>query len=72
MGVIGFISQLGYVVAYAISGVAADKLGAASGRGVGRGAAYVMMISGVCLALIAVFIIVSPEVRKLEFREENN
>ncbi len=71
-GVIGFISQLGYVVAYAISGVAADKLGAASGRGVGRGAAYVMMISGVCLALIAVFIIVSPEVRKLEFREENN
>jgi MFS family permease len=71
-GVIGFISQLGYVVAYAISGVAADKLGAASGRGVGRGAAYVMMISGVCLALIAVFIIASPEVRKLEFIEENN
>ncbi len=71
-GVIGFISQLGYVVAYAISGVAADKLGAASGRGVGRGAAYVMMISGVCLALIAVFIIISPDVRKLESGEENN
>ncbi len=70
-GVIGFISQLGYVVAYAVSGVAADKLGEVSGRGVGRGAAYVMKISGVCLALIAIFIILSPDVRKLELREEN-
>ncbi len=70
-GVIGFISQLGYVVAYAVSGVAADKLGEVSGRGVGRGAAYVMKISGVCLALIAIFIILSSDVRKLESREEN-
>ena len=37
-GFIGFLSQMGYVLAYAVSGLAADGLGSLSGMGVGRGA----------------------------------
>ena len=44
-GLVGFISQIGYIVAYSISGVAADVLGVVTGQGVGRGAAYVVLIS---------------------------
>lgn len=43
-GLIGFLSQLGYVVAYAVSGVAADALGVWTGMGVGRGAALVITV----------------------------
>ena len=51
-GLIGFISQLGYVVAYALSGTAADALGKIGGQGVGRGAAAVIVIAGLCLAAL--------------------
>lgn len=54
-GLIGFISQLGYVVAYAISGVLADVLGGLVGS-VGRGSAIVIEISGLLLLIISVFI----------------
>ena len=40
-GMIGFLTQIGYVVAYGISGIAADTLGRIGDRGVGRGAALV-------------------------------
>ncbi len=52
-GLIGFLSQMGYVVAYAISGVAADALGRSTGLGVGRGSAIVVQIAGICLFLTA-------------------
>ena len=65
-GLIGFLSQLGYVAAYAVSGVAADALGKANGRGVGRGSAAVVMIAGVSLALIASTILLSKSIRQLE------
>lgn len=54
-GLIGFISQLGYVVAYALSGVSADALGKVVGS-VGRGSAIVIEISGLLLLLISIFI----------------
>ncbi len=69
-GLIGFLSQLGYVVAYAVSGAAADALGSIGGRGVGRGAALVVVIAGLCLALTATAILVSKSIRELENAKE--
>ena len=65
-GLVGFISQLGYAAAYALSGAAADALGRIGGRGVGRGAAAVIMIAGACLAATAASILLPKSIRKLE------
>ncbi len=69
-GLIGFLSQSGYVVAYAVSGAAADALGKISGRGVGRGAALVVIIAGLCLAATALLILVSKSIKALEDNQE--
>jgi len=65
-GLIGFLSQLGYVVAYAVSGVAADALGAWTGMGVGRGAALVIQVAGGMMAVIAVGMRFIWSIRQLE------
>ena len=52
-GLISFISQIGYVVAFGISGVSADTLGAVTGRGVGRGAAMVIIFAGLSLVVVS-------------------
>ena len=65
-GFIGFLSQLGYVVAYTVSGVAADGLGSLTGRGVGRGAAIMILISGILLAITALTLLRLPEIKELE------
>ena len=65
-GMVGFISQLGYVVAYIFSGAAADALGKLSGRGVGRGAALVIFFAGILLAVTAMMILFTKSIRKLE------
>ena len=67
-GFIGFLSQLGYVLAYAVSGLAADGIGSLSGMGVGRGAAMMIGISGVFLSLVAVTFLHFPSIRELEKR----
>ena len=67
-GFIGFLSQMGYVLAYAVSGLAADGLGSLSGMGVGRGAAMMIGISGVFLSLVAVTFLHFPSIRELEKR----
>ena len=69
-GFIGFLSQLGYVIAYAVSGLAADGLGSLSGMGVGRGAAMMIGISGVFLSLVAVTLLRFPSIKELEKRTE--
>lgn len=69
-GMVGFLSQLGYVVAYAVSGVAADALGAWTGLGVGRGAAMVIRVSGGMMAVIAVSILFIRSIRGLEGETE--
>ncbi|MBR5421514.1 MAG: MFS transporter [Lachnospiraceae bacterium] len=71
-GLIGFISQLGYVVAYAVSGAAADALGRIGDRGVGRGAALVIMAAGICLAAFAMLIFLPKSVRALEEEPADN
>ena len=68
-GLIGFLSQLGYVAAYAVSGAAADAIGKMSGRGVGRGAAGVVLISGICLAIVSASIQLSRSIGELEKKE---
>ena len=49
-GLISFLSQLGYVFAYGLAGISADKIAETMHIGVGRGAAVVIMASGVMLA----------------------
>lgn len=65
-GFIGFLSQIGYVVAYAVSGLAADALGSLSGRGVGRGAAFMILISGILLTVTALTLLRLSEIKGLE------
>ena len=65
-GMVGLISQFGYVIAYAVAGNAADALGKINGRGVGRGSALVVIISGVCLAIAALTVLIPKSIRELE------
>ena len=65
-GLIGFLSQLGYVVAYAVSGVAADALGAWTGMGVGRGATLIIQVAGGMMAVIAIGMRFIRSIRQLE------
>ncbi|MBP8968650.1 MAG: MFS transporter [Lachnospiraceae bacterium] len=65
-GLIGFISQMGYVVAYAVSGFAADAIGNATGLGVGRGSAITVQIAGICLVATSALILVIKSIRELE------
>ena len=70
-GLIGFLSQIGYVIAYAVSGVAADALGRATGLGVGRGSAVVVQFAGGLMAAIAVSLLLIKSIRNLENDAEN-
>lgn len=65
-GLIGFLSQLGYVVAYGTSGVLADAIGKGTGIGVGHGAAYVVMAAGVLMAVITAGMLPVRSIRELE------
>ena len=65
-GLIGFLSQIGYVVAYGLAGNLADGIGAQMQIGVGRGAAVVIIVSGAFLAVIALSVCHIRAVRELE------
>ena len=69
-GLIGFLSQMGYVVAYGLFGYAADGIAGAMGVGVGRGAAAVIVISGFLLAAVAFATYRIKCVRGLEHHHE--
>lgn len=81
--IIGFISQLGYVIAYAISGVLADfvftpmlikhgvladSVGKILGTGSGRGTGFLILIAGILLSVTAGFIYQIDCIKKLENR----
>lgn len=55
-GLIGFISQIGYVAAYGLAGAAADKAAEKFRVSVGRGAAGIVMAAGALLGLTAFFL----------------
>ena len=65
-GLISFLSQIGYVVAYGAAGLIADKIAEVRNIGVGRGAAIVIMVSGVLLSVMAISILKYRSVRELE------
>lgn len=65
-GIIGFLSQIGYVIAYGLSGVLADALGSMKNMGVGRGSGLVMAISGGALIAVSLALICVKEIRALE------
>ena len=68
-GLIGFLSQLGYVAAYGLSGVAADALAENLNVSVGIGSSYVVIISGGLLLVTAVVLFLLRSVRELERKE---
>lgn len=68
-GLIGFLSQLGYVVAYGLSGILADGISANMNISVGRGAAYVVMASGALLCLTSIILAFMSSVRELERKD---
>jgi len=65
-GLIGFLSQIGYVVAFGTSGVFSDLLGKAFGIGVGRGAAIVVIVSGILLIIISLILLRLKSVKETE------
>ena len=65
-GLIGFLSQIGYVVAYGTAGLLADGIAKGTKIGVGRGAAAVIMLSGVLLGLTAAVLYRIKSVKELE------
>lgn len=65
-GLIGFLSQIGYVVAYGTAGLLADGLADAFGLSVGRGAGMVILASGILLGITAILLYQIPSVKRLE------
>ncbi|MCQ4023243.1 MULTISPECIES: hypothetical protein [unclassified Ruminococcus] len=65
-GLIGFLSQIGYVVAYGTAGLLTDGIAKGMQIGVGRGAAAVIILSGILLAAAAAVLYRIRSVKELE------
>ena len=80
-GLIGMISQIGYVISYAISGVLADKvftpllvkngllassIGKIIGTGQGRGTGFLIIVAGMFLCISAIILGLNKSVKSLE------
>lgn len=65
-GLIGFLSQTGYVFAYGLAGVAADGAAAKFGVSTGRGAAGIVIGAGILLSITALILYFQRSVRALE------
>ena len=65
-GIVGFLSQIGYVFAYGCSGILADWIAGMGGISVGRGAGIVMAFAGVALVIVSVSLLFIKEVKLLE------
>lgn len=80
-GLISFITQMGYIFAYILSGVLADyvfepfmcsnsllaiKIGKAIGAGEGRGIALLILIAGMALAIVGIVVSGLKSVKTLE------
>lgn len=67
-GIVGFLSQIGYVITYGFSGVIADGIAKYGGISVGRGAGMVMAFAGVALVIVSMGMLFVKEIRLLESR----
>jgi MFS family permease len=85
-GLIGLITQMGYILAFIVSGVLSDYLfepfmsgnsalamniGAVIGAGAGRGNALLIVITGVALASVGIVVSRLKSVKSLEAEELN-
>ena len=70
-GLISFLSQIGYVVAYGGAGFLADEIAKLRHVGVGRGASVVIMVSGALLTATAIILYLFKDIRALEGNEQN-
>ena len=71
-GFIGFLSQLGYIPAFALAGVLSDGAAEMLQVTVGRGSALVIGISGLLLIAVSVISLFSRKIRNLESGAELN
>ena len=71
-GFIGFLSQLGYIPAYALSGVFADRSAHIMNISVGRGSAFVISIAGVMLIITSLISLFSKKIKNLETGKEKS
>lgn len=82
-GIIGIISQMGYIFSYALSGVLADyvftpllmekgglanSVGSLIGTGDGRGTGFLIIISGILLSIVSIVLYCLKSVKKLDTR----
>ena len=65
-GLIGFISQMGYVVSYALSGFLADMTANITGKSVGRSSGLLVCMSGAILIVVSLSLCFSKRIRSLE------
>ena len=66
-GFIGFLSQMGYVVAYGFGGLLADTMAKLLHTNVGRGAGIVIIFSGICLLITAFTMSGIKSIQKLSY-----
>ncbi|PKM86505.1 MAG: MFS transporter [Firmicutes bacterium HGW-Firmicutes-12] len=86
-GLISFITQMGYIIAYVLSGVLADyvfepfmsgnsllaiKIGEVIGAGAGRGNALLIVIAGILLAIVGIVVSGLKSIKTLERRKFKN
>lgn len=65
-GLIGNLSQIGYIFAYALSGIFADLIGTTFKIGVGRGAGVVIIIAGILLIMTSLSMVKIKSIKSLE------
>ncbi|MGN0906343.1 MAG: MFS transporter [Bullifex sp.] len=65
-GAVGFVSQLGYVFSYSLSGFLSEVAAGVLGVSVGRGCALVISAGGLMLSILALFLLSFRSIRKLE------
>ncbi len=86
-GLISFITQMGYIFAYILSGILSDyvfepfmwsnsllaiKIGKVIGTGAGRGIALLILIAGMTLAIVGIVVFRLKSVKTLERRKVKN
>lgn len=64
--IISFVSQTGYVIAYAISGILADKTSLITGSSIGRSSGIIISISGLMLLITGIVIYFIKPIKNLE------
>lgn len=85
-GVIGVLSQLGYIIAYAISGpladnvfcpllvedgILAESIGKIIGVGKGRGIGLMFILAGIFIVVISFLLLKNKNIRQMEMRDES-